>query len=157
MSFDVINFACAKISQKSIQCAKKSSARAWGRWKLPSPPSPFLQDVLITDRFVARTRQPVRRRPECWQNDCSQALSLCQHRGHRLTACRACATNRDAAGSSCENGNSADGSFERSHARALHFSVHSSYLCENFSDANLSEWYWKWVDFFCTFKDQLQT
>ena len=70
------SLASEKFFHKSPRCAKEWSARAWRRYKLPSAPSPFSQEVLAAVRSVARTRQPVRACPECWHSDSKQVFVL---------------------------------------------------------------------------------
>ena len=128
-----------KLSHTSLQCAKKSSAHAWGRLKLPSAPSPFSYEVLTAARSIVRTRRPVRVGPECWQSDSSQVLSLCQHSWHRLTGCRVRATDRAAVKPSCENGDGINGSFQVSWCTCPDpwCFARLSDFCENFSDTRL--------------------
>ena len=107
---------------------KKSSARAWGRLKLPSAPSPFSQEDLAAVRSVGRTRQPVRRRPKFVRATPDRCCRSANSPG-TVWPVVVHATDRTAPSTSCESGDGAYGCFERPLARALSF-LHTEVTCE---------------------------
>ena len=128
--FDAIHPCIWKALLRVASVCRKSSARARGRLKLPSAPSPLSPEVEAAARSAAGTQQLVRRcpPPESWQSNNTWLESLFQHCGQLLTSCRVRARNRAAVRASCENGDGDDGSFKRPQARALF--LHTEVTCE---------------------------
>ena len=94
------SLASEKFSHKSLQCAKKIKCKS-----LRTLESSIGTITIFTRRSGSG---PVRYTdstacPECWQNESSQVLSLCQHFGHRMAGRRVRATDRAAASTSSES------------------------------------------------------
>ena len=120
---DAIQACIWKVLSQVTSVCKKSSARAWGRLKIPTALSPFTQEGLAAVRSVARTWYPVRGYP-----DSSQVLSLGQHCSHRLTGYRVRPTDRAVASVS-----DADGAYGTSSVLQhvlLIFFLHTEVACE---------------------------
>ena len=58
-------FVCGLATDVCVGKLKRERQAELTMYRLPSAPSPFCQEVGAVARFGARTRQPVRGRPEC--------------------------------------------------------------------------------------------